>query len=77
MTSKSKDLLFTELIEHSRMDAGGNRQRDREGDDEEQAQRERAKRAFERLKSVSVAMGTREMTRTAQRLSRWANPTHM
>ena len=57
---------------------GSQRQgRDREYDAEEQAEKDHAKKAFERLKSLSSAMRTRELSRVAQRLSRWANPTHL
>ena len=60
------------------MDAEGSHRRQRsEDDEEEKAQRERAKKAYERLKSLSTAMSTREASRTARRLSRWANPLHM
>lgn len=60
------------------MDAEGSHRRQRgEDDEEEKAQRERARKAYERLKSLSTAMSTREASRTARRLSRWANPLHM
>lgn len=61
------------------MAAEGSQRRGRDGEDdaEEQAHKDWAKKAFERLKSLSSAMGTKELSRVAQRLSRWANPTHL
>ena len=61
------------------MAAEGSQRQGRDGEDnaQEQAQKDRAKKAFERLKSLSSAMGTRELSHVAQRLSRWTNPTHL
>ena len=61
------------------MAAKGSQRRGRDGEDdtEEQAQKDRAKKAFECLTSLSTAMETRELSCIAQRLSRWANPTHL
>ena len=48
------------------MDAEGSHRRQRsEDDEEEKAQQERARKAYERLKSLSTAMSTREASRTA------------
>lgn len=60
------------------MAAEGSQRRERADDnEEEQAHKERAKKAYARLQSLSTAMGTRDASRTALRLSRWGNPLHM
>lgn len=51
----------------------------REGDDNKEGKthQEQAKKAFKHLKSLFIAMGTRELSHMAQRLLWWANSMFM
>ena len=43
----------------------------------EDARNELAQKAYERLKTLSQGLTAQQATRTACRLSRWANPTYL
>ena len=46
-------------------------------DEEEERRKENAKKAYVRLQSMAVALGTQDTSRVACRLSRWSNPLHI
>ena len=55
---------------------GSQRREQPEDNEEEQAHKEQPKKAYTRLQSLSMAMGTRDALRIALRLSRWGNTLH-
>lgn len=48
-----------------------------DNNEEEEAHKQSARKAFARLQSMAVAMGTLDASRVARQLSRWSNPLHM